>query len=99
MHEVEKSAPAKNPVYRGVRVSVADPGARDVVITGDFTGWTREGIRLLRKGPGVWEATLQLAPGEYQYRLLVDGVWRDHSEAKKRVPNPFGSHNCVLVVR
>jgi hypothetical protein len=41
---------------------------------------------------------LNLAPGEYQYRLLVDGEWKDHSEAKRRVPNAFGSENCVLTV-
>ncbi|MBI3858582.1 MAG: hypothetical protein HY293_23090, partial [Planctomycetes bacterium] len=41
---------------------------------------------------------LDLPPGEYEYRLIVDGVWRDHPGAAKRVPNPFGTENCVLVV-
>lgn len=72
--------------------------AEDVRVTGDFTRWSEEGIPL-EKGPnGDWNATLKLAPGAYQYRLRVNGEWRDHAEASKRVPNPFGSDNDVLTV-
>jgi hypothetical protein len=35
---------------------------------------------------------------EYQYRLVVDGEWRDHAEAPRRVSNPYGTENCVLTV-
>ena len=70
----------------------------EVVVTGDFTGWSEDGIRLAEEEEGVWETTLQLAPGEYQYRLRVDGEWRDHPEAERRVRNPYGSENCVLTV-
>jgi 1,4-alpha-glucan branching enzyme len=72
--------------------------AGDVRVTGDFTGWSEEGIPLAKRAGGEWQATLNLAPGEYQYRLRVDGEWRDHGEAAKRVPNPFGSENSVLIV-
>jgi hypothetical protein len=41
---------------------------------------------------------LSLTPGEYQYRLLVDGAWKDHAEAGLRVANPYGSDNCILRV-
>lgn len=72
--------------------------AKAVSITGDFTGWSEEGISL-RKGPkGEWQVALTLAPGEYQYRLRVDGQWQDHAQAQKRVPNPFGTENGVLQV-
>jgi len=72
--------------------------AKDVVITGDFTGWTDEGIRLTRGANGEWQTVLQLAPGEHQYRLRIDGQWEDHPQAKKRVPNPYGTQNCILTV-
>lgn len=72
--------------------------AQEVVLTGDFSAWTTKGIRMLRSPNGEWRATLDLAPGEYQYRLLVDGQWRDHAEATRRVANPFGTQNCVLTV-
>lgn len=72
--------------------------AAEVLLTGDFNGWNGHPVPLKKAADGTWSATLSLAPGEYQYRLLVDGQWRDHPEAAKRVPNPFGTENCVLTV-
>jgi len=73
--------------------------AKSVSVTGDFTGWSAEGIPLVKGSRGDWYASLSLAPGEYQYRLRVDGRWQDHSQAEKRVRNSIGSENCVLVIR
>ena len=73
-------------------------GAKEVVLTGDFTNWAKDKIRLRPLGNGDWNTQLELPAGEYRYRLLIDGQWRDHSEAVKRVPNPFGSQDCVLIV-
>jgi 1,4-alpha-glucan branching enzyme len=72
-------------------------GAREVLLTGDFTQW-KAAVPLRKNPDGCWTAQLELAPGEYQYRLLVDGQWRDHAEAQRRIPNPFGTENCVLTV-
>jgi 1,4-alpha-glucan branching enzyme len=71
---------------------------KDVAVTGDFIGWSVEGIRLARGSDHDWSTTLMLEPGEYQYRLRVDGEWRDVPETEKRVPNPYGSENGVLTV-
>jgi len=86
------------PSERRVPVVVEAPGAREVILTGDFTGWSREGVRLRRSAAGQWGIVLKLAPGEYAYRLLIDGEWSDHSTAVKRVPNGHGSFNCILAV-
>ena len=85
--------------FRKIVLKVTAPGARDVVLTGDFSGWAPGMVRLAKAAGDAWSGTLELAPGEYQYRLIVDGQWRDHAEAERRVPNPFGGENCVLVVR
>jgi len=74
------------------------PNASEVVVTGDFTNWSEEGIRLSQDCQGEWSVVLNLDPGEYQYRLRVDGHWQDHPGAQKRVLNPFGTDNCILVV-
>ena len=85
-------------ISRRLPLIVKAPEAKDVRVTGDFTGWVEQGIRLSHDGNGRWRTVLSLAPGEYQYRLLVDGAWKDHAEAVLRVANPFGSQNCVLKV-
>jgi hypothetical protein len=84
--------------HQEVPIVVRATGARSVIITGDFTEWSPEGIRLHRISADEWDTTLALAPGEYQYRLIVDGNWQDDPEATRRVPNPFGGENCVLRV-
>lgn len=89
--------PVKSPAKKVTLIAhVAD--AKEVVVTGDFSGWSEPGTPLTRGADGAWRAALKLAPGEYQYRLRVDGRWQDHDQAKKRVPNPFGTENCVLTV-
>jgi hypothetical protein len=94
-----KSAPAPAaPALRRVPLRVRAEGAKEVVLTGDFTQWAKDKVRLTPAAGGEWTTSLELAPGEYQYRLIVDGEWRDHAEAAQRVPNSFGTQNCVLVV-
>lgn len=85
-------------VLRRVPLLVRAEGARQVAVTGDFTQWSNQGFALAPVAGGDWSITLELAPGEYQYRLIVDGEWRDHPEAGERVPNPFGTYNSVLKV-
>lgn len=99
MSQPQGTVAPKKPMYRSIRITATAMGAKEVILTGDFTGWAKEGVRLTPKGLGLWETTLQLAPGEYEYRLLVDGRWQDHADARKRVPNPFGTQNCVLSVQ
>jgi 1,4-alpha-glucan branching enzyme len=89
---------AVRPAPRRVSIVVTAPEAKDVRVTGDFTLWAKRGIRLSHDGSGRWRTVLPLGPGEYQYRLLVDGEWQDHEDATERVANPFGSENCVLKV-
>ncbi len=86
------------PDRRRVSIVVKAPQAKEVRVTGDFTRWSKVGIRLSEDGNGHWRTVLPLDPGEYQYRLLVDGEWKDHEYATDRVANPFGSENCVLKV-
>ena len=83
---------------RRVPIIVKETIAHEVRVTGDFTDWVKDGVPLSHDGNGGWRTVLPLKPGEYQYRLLVDGEWKDHTEATERVANPFGSKNCVLRV-
>lgn len=93
---LEKKQPKSS--RKSVRLMARIPGATTVSITGTFSNWSEEGFPMQKNGGDQWEADLLLAPGEYQYRLRVDGGWQDHAEAAKRVPNPYGCDNCVLTV-
>lgn len=95
-----KSVPAVAavPALKRIPLRIRAEGAREVVVTGDFTQWAKDKVRLTPAAGGEWTTMLELAPGEYQYRLIVDGEWRDHPEATRRVANSFGTQNCVLTV-
>ncbi len=88
----------RKPSVKRIPVTVRADGARQVVLTGDFTAWAADRLQMTPATNGEWTATLELAPGDYQYRLIVDGEWRDHAESPERIPNPFGSYNSVLKV-
>lgn len=85
------------PLLKKVPLKVRMDGAREVVLTGDFTQWARDRVRLTPTAAGEWITVLELAPGNYQYRLIVDGQWRDHPGAPS-IGNAFGTQNCVLTV-
>jgi 1,4-alpha-glucan branching enzyme len=89
---------AKKNGSKKVPFRVKMDGAQEVILTGDFTGWATDRLKLDPAGPGEWKGFLELPPGSYQYRLIVDGQWRDHAEESRRVPNPYGSENCILTV-
>ena len=75
------------------------PSARTVKIAGDFTEWDKTPLNLQSTGDGNWQLKMELPPGRYNYRFLVDGEWRDDPTHTEREPNPFGTYNSVLQVR
>jgi 1,4-alpha-glucan branching enzyme len=74
------------------------PHAARVFVAGDFNRWGAGDLRLRRDQTGTWKIRLWLKPGRYEYRFIVDGEWQDEPHATIRIPNEFGSCNCVLVV-
>lgn len=83
---------------RRVPVVVTLEAAQEVVLTGDFTEWALDRVRLEKGEGSQWRTELVLLPGRYEYRLQVDGAWRNDPGCSTRVPNAFGTHNDVLVV-
>jgi len=83
---------------RQVPVTVRTIDGKKVALTGDFTGWSREGIPMKSIGGGRYRAQLKLPPGDYQFRLLVDGKWADDLDSARKVTNPFGTENAILAV-
>ena len=92
--------PKKSEVVRprSVPVVVTLEAAREVILTGDFTEWALDRVRLEKGEGNQWRTELLLPPGEYQYRLRVDGSWRDDPRCPRLVPNAFGTQNNILVV-
>jgi len=91
-------APVSVASMKLVPVTVRAGDGKKVVLTGDFTNWSQDGIPMKSIGGGRYRAQLKLPPGNYQFRLLVDGEWADDLDCDRRVSNPFGTENSVLAV-
>jgi 1,4-alpha-glucan branching enzyme len=74
------------------------PEAQSVVITGSFCNWETNSYPMEKDGSGLWKRALSLGPGQYEYRLIVDGQWCNDPACSVRVPNVFGTENCILHV-
>jgi hypothetical protein len=46
--------------------------AQEVMVAGAFNNWQPLPMKHV---DGVWETSLKLQPGEYQYKFIVDGSW------------------------
>jgi len=73
--------------------------ARRVAIAGDFNDWTPSATPLQYNAQlGVWEGCVQLQPGRYRYRLVVDGKWITDPHNTYVEANPFGELNNIVEV-
>jgi chromosome partitioning protein len=74
------------------------PTANSVGIAGDFNNWSPETARMTADTAGNFRTKLNLAPGRYRYRLVVDGNWQHDPHNTNTEPNPFGGVNSVVEV-
>ena len=81
-----------------VRFEFTHPTAKTVCIAGTFNHWQPEAKTLHSTGTGIWWKETNLAPGSYEYCLVVDGKWMPDPLARESVANPFGGRNSVLRV-
>ena len=86
------------PVLGGVRFSIEAPYAQDLRVTGEFTGWSYDGIPLERSEDGVWSTVVEIGPGSHEYRFVIDGVWVKDPNNLESVTNEFGQENSVVFV-
>jgi 1,4-alpha-glucan branching enzyme len=94
------SGPARNaPPKKSVTFEYFDPSATVVSLVGEFNQWNPVARPLKRTASGLWKGTLQLEPGQYQYKFVVNGQrWEEDPLNPHRVPNMQGTFNSVRTV-
>lgn len=89
---------SKEKKSKRVNFSFPSPHAANVSIAGDFNDWNTRSHPMKKDKKGVWEISLNLAPGTYQYKFFVDGDWQNDPDCTNCVENPFGTFNCAKIV-
>jgi hypothetical protein len=75
-----------------------DSNAKSVAVVGSFNGWDSTKNVLTRSADGVWSTNIMLAPGRYEYQLMVDGKLIADPTAQQTAESEFGAANSVLIV-
>jgi len=59
----------------GILFTYRDEGARHVAWAGDYNEWNTNADAFTDDGSGIFTIVIPLAPGEHQYKFVVDGNW------------------------
>ena len=72
--------------------------ADNLKIAGDFNDWVPDrGVETHRDDGGITK-TLNIKPGKYQYRIIVDGTWQKDPTNPIHVTNNYGEINSILEI-
>ncbi len=72
--------------------------ADKVVLSGTFNLWDDKAFEMFKTKTG-WELSLNIKPGEYEYKFIVDGQWiHDPKNLDKRM-NEYEGYNSIIDIK
>ncbi len=95
MVKLLKSNPGLNSVYE---FSVAAAAGSTVCLAGSFNEWNPDASRMLPAKNGRFAVRVQLRPGEYEYKFVINDEWFMDRENEEFSANDLGTLNSVLKV-
>jgi hypothetical protein len=73
-------------------------GAKVVAVAGTFNDWNQSQLLFGKEGDD-WVARIDLAPGKYTYKFIIDGDWILDPDNPNTEDDERGHTNSVLVVK
>jgi 1,4-alpha-glucan branching enzyme len=95
---VKNEAKSKGIPATKIQFAFPAPEAQKVSLGGSFNNWNNLADPMEKDKKGIWKVTVNLKPGRYEYRFIVDEKWENDPSCAGCVPNDFGSLNCVKIV-
>ena len=93
------AAPKMQSREQTVEFSYNAPTAKKVCLAGKFNAWNTNSLPMRKGKDGMWTISIKLQPGQHEYKFFVDGAWAQNAPCSNKVPNPFGTYNCVMGVK
>ncbi|MCR5415106.1 MAG: glycogen-binding domain-containing protein [Kiritimatiellae bacterium] len=91
---------AAKPVTKAVTFTVHAEKGKAVYVAGAFNQWDPTAKKMAYKAKdGLYSATVNLAPGTYEYKFVIDGTWCADPENVNSVQNDQGTFNSVVTVK
>jgi len=91
-----KVKPKKNIKRRKISFSFESSDAKEVILMGDFNNWNPKKHPMKKDDNGKWTKAVILPPGQYEYKFLVDGQWKQDPQNNRICPNNLGTYNNVF---
>ncbi len=98
-----KGVPYSIPLERSARQWIqftfdpVDIKYQNVQLAGEINGWNPKATELQLED-GIWQTSLLLNPGSYQYQLVLDGEWMLDPYNPDSLDNNAGGYNSILQV-
>ena len=74
------------------------PAARQVFLAGEMTNWDRDKLPMQRAAHGKWRVQVDLGPGQWLYKFVVDGQWiADPGTPDRDADGGGGQHSFVFI--
>jgi len=91
---------ATKPATKEVTFTVHAEKGKAVYVAGEFNNWDPTAKKMAYKAKeGLYSASMKLAPGDYQYKFVIDGTWCADPENVNSVANDQGTFNSVVSVK
>jgi len=81
---------------RKVTFSLEATDANEVILMGDFNNWNAKKHRMKSDKNGMWNQSVVIPPGRYEYKFLVDRQWKEDPQNDHTCLNCFGTYNSVF---
>jgi 1,4-alpha-glucan branching enzyme len=91
-----KVEPKKKIKRQKITFSFESSDAKEVILMGDFNNWNPKKHPMKKDDNGKWTRAVLLPPGQYEYKFLVDGQWKEDPQNDRICSNKFGSYNNVV---
>ena len=83
---------------RKVTFSLENADANEVFLIGDFNKWNPKSHPMKSDENGAWVRNMIIPPGEYEYKFIVDGQWKEDPQNEQLSLNCFGTYNNIINV-
>ena len=83
---------------RRVKFEITAEAGSKISVVGTFNDWKPGVNQLKENGNGVYQRTLFLPEGRYEYKFVINDTWCIDPSCNEWVPNDCGTLNSVLRV-
>lgn len=92
-----KMPPLKKEAQR-VSFTLFAPGAKEVMLAGNFNNWSSKQTALRKEKNDLWKTEVSLVAGKHEYKFVVDGKWVTDPNNSKKAWNSCGSENSIIEI-